>query len=89
MQEEGKINSEVTVVRPVPSDVSARIQFRQMDPCCIAPDIGSFEVVVVNDVLDRIASPKGPLGRMGGSHGIVKPGGTFRPHSFFIYKLVL
>ena len=33
-----------------------------MDPCCIAPDIGPYDAVLLSGVLERIPSPKGPLG---------------------------
>jgi 5-histidylcysteine sulfoxide synthase len=51
------------------------VAFRQMDPCCLAPDLGAFDAVVVNNVLDTLPAPRSCLGRMGGPRGFVAPGG--------------
>lgn len=75
-KEEGRRTARTTLARPVPSDVARRIAFRHMDPCCIAPDIGAFDVVVLNDVLQRLVSPRAPLSRMSGVKGLVTPGGA-------------
>jgi hypothetical protein len=66
----------VTVQRPGSAAASQLVEFRQMDPCCLAPDLGSFDVVVLDDCLDKLISPKAPLARMGGVHPLVKPGGA-------------
>lgn len=33
-----------------------------MDPMCLAPDLGPYSAVILNGVLERICSPKAPLG---------------------------
>ncbi len=40
----------------------SRASFRQMDACCLAPDFGPFDAVALSDVVDKIPSPKAPLG---------------------------
>ena len=60
---------------PPPAGRRGAVAFRQMDPCCIAPDLGQFDAVVVNNVLDSLTAPKSCLGRMGGPRGVVAPGG--------------
>lgn len=76
---QGSQETAVEVVRPVNADVGARVAFRLMDPCCIAPDIGQYDAVVINEVLDRTVSPKATLGRIGGVNPIVKRGGAAPP----------
>lgn len=53
----------------------SNIQFLQMDPCALQPSLGSFDCVLMTNVLEYIASPSAPLQRMGGARGVVKPGG--------------
>ena len=54
----------------------ARTTFRVMDPCCLSPELGAFDLVVVNNVLSRVVSPKSVLGRMGSARGLVAVGGV-------------
>ena len=61
------------------TDAAGRVAFKLMDPCCIAPDIGRFDAVLLNDCVDKLISPKAPFGRMGGVSPIVKPGGAVSP----------
>ena len=75
---QGSVATDVRVERPVNADVGARVAFRLMDPCCIAPDIGQYDAVVINEVLDRTVSPKAALSRVGGVNPIVKRGGASR-----------
>jgi 5-histidylcysteine sulfoxide synthase len=73
---DGADNGAALVARaPVPSGRKGTVAFRQMDPCCIAPDLGQFDAVVVNNVLDALTAPRSCLGRMGGPRGVVAPGG--------------
>ena len=76
MKVEGNITDTVDVPRGASDAAARKVTFRQMDPCCIAPDIGVFDAVVVNNVLDACVSPKAPLGRLGGVQPIVAPGGA-------------
>jgi hypothetical protein len=78
---EGLVSEHITVRRGCADGAAAaaRVSFRQMAPSCLAPDLGSFDVVVVTGVLDRCVAPRAPLGRMGGVHPLVKPGGTQQP----------
>ncbi|CAD7695054.1 unnamed protein product [Ostreobium quekettii] len=73
---EGKVTDTVRVKLPLKRDIKSRVVFRHMDPCGIAPDIGEFDVVLITNILERIASPKAPLLRMGGACPIVKRGGV-------------
>jgi hypothetical protein len=74
---EGDVCESKTVTLHVPAAAAARVTFRQMDPCSISPEVGTFDVVVVNNMLDQCVSPKAPLKRMGGVNGIVHHSGTF------------
>lgn len=73
---EGNITDTVRVVVPLDAHIRSSINFRHMDPCAIAPDIGEFDAVFITNILERIASPKAPLNRMGGPCPIVKDGGV-------------
>eukprot|EP00892_Ulva_mutabilis_P004418 jgi/Ulvmu1/2348/UM013_0196.1 len=72
---QGSLVTDVRVARPVNTDVGARVAYRLMDPCCIAPDIGQYDAVLISEVLDRTVSPKAALGRVSGVNPIVKRGG--------------
>ncbi|KAK9808976.1 hypothetical protein WJX72_007328 [[Myrmecia] bisecta] len=74
-QDEGAVCSSETVSVAADASQRARIAFKQMDPCCIAPDLAEFDAVVMLNLLERLPSPKGPLGRMAGPRGLVRPGG--------------
>lgn len=74
----GNSFTSLSISRPVSTDAATRVMFRQMDPCCIAPDIGQFDAVLLDDIVDKLISPKAPFGRMGGVSPIVKPGGPSR-----------
>jgi 2-polyprenyl-3-methyl-5-hydroxy-6-metoxy-1,4-benzoquinol methylase len=63
----------------VTSAAADKVMFKHMDPCSMAPDLGEYEVVIINSVLERCPSPKGVLSRMGGTKGLVKPGGMVYP----------
>lgn len=70
----------------IADDVARKITFKRMDPSCIAPDLGEFDVVIINNVLSSCSSPKGVLSRMGGIKGLVKPGG---PSSAVLQSLLV
>lgn len=73
---------------PVPGGTAARnrVTFRQMDPCCIAADMVDFDAVLLSGVLEKIPSPKAPLGRMGGPRGLVKKGGLLLVSSTYCWS---
>eukprot|EP01024_Parvocaulis_polyphysoides_P007379 TRINITY_DN12199_c0_g3_i1.p1 TRINITY_DN12199_c0_g3~~TRINITY_DN12199_c0_g3_i1.p1 ORF type:complete len:231 (-),score=45.38 TRINITY_DN12199_c0_g3_i1:395-1027(-) len=47
------------------------VEFRWMDPVALAPDLGDFQIVIIDGVLEKTTSPKGVLKRMGGERGLV------------------
>eukprot|EP00043_Microstomoeca_roanoka_P002639 m.39514 g.39514 ORF g.39514 m.39514 type:complete len:861 (-) comp11615_c0_seq1:44-2626(-) len=74
IRDEGDIKEQF--VAHAPSDVDpSRIEFKQMDAMCISPDTGSFNAVLVANVLDRLSSPGTLLSRLGGPRGLVRSGG--------------
>lgn len=74
-RDHGAERTGLSAIAGIPAADLARVAFRQMDPCCLSPDLGAFDAVVVNMILDRVTSPKAVLGRMGGALGLVRPGG--------------
>lgn len=69
---EGNTLTKQLATRP---NVEGKIDFRCADPMCIPAEMNGFDVVVLNDVLDKISSPNAVLGRLGGVRGLVSPGG--------------
>lgn len=60
----------------VPADIDrSRVSFRQADACALPADLADFDAVLMANLVDRLPSPKSALERMGGSRGIVRPGG--------------
>lgn len=55
--------------------VSKHVEFRCADPMCLPAEMKGFDLVVLNDVLDKVSAPNSVLGRMGGVRGLVRPGG--------------
>lgn len=53
----------------------ARVVFKQMDPCCLAPDLPAFDAITMVGLLDHIVSPKAPLGRLAGPRALLRRGG--------------
>eukprot|EP00056_Hartaetosiga_gracilis_P007117 m.104380 g.104380 ORF g.104380 m.104380 type:complete len:862 (-) comp12636_c0_seq2:99-2684(-) len=74
LKDEGEIKSQFMASLPQDTNVD-NVTFKHMDAMCIPGDIGSFDAVVAANVLDRISSPNTLLARLGGPHGIVRPGG--------------
>ncbi len=54
---------------------NALMEFRQSDPMCLPAELKEFDIVVLNDVIDKISSPNALLGRLGGTRGLVKQNG--------------
>lgn len=59
------------------------VEFRCADPMCLPAEIHSADIVILNDVIDKIASPNALLGRMSGVRGLVNPGGLLFVSSCF------
>lgn len=72
LKDEGNNIVEKLVPVSVPS---GRMDFRCADPMCVPAEMRDFDFVVVNDVIDSLASPNALLGRLGGVRGLVKPAG--------------
>eukprot|EP00429_Kryptoperidinium_foliaceum_P109884 CAMPEP_0176310676 /NCGR_PEP_ID=MMETSP0121_2-20121125/65728_1 /TAXON_ID=160619 /ORGANISM="Kryptoperidinium foliaceum, Strain CCMP 1326" /LENGTH=133 /DNA_ID=CAMNT_0017652639 /DNA_START=109 /DNA_END=510 /DNA_ORIENTATION=+ len=51
------------------------VQFRTADPMCLPAELLDFDIVVLHDVIDALASPNALLGRVGGVRGLVRKGG--------------
>jgi hypothetical protein len=52
------------------------VVFRQADPMSLPAEFIGFQVAVLNDVLDKLASPGALLGRLGGVRGLLAPRGV-------------
>lgn len=73
---EGDIVTTVPITAPTDSPSGlAQVQFRTADPMCLPAEMLGFDLVVLHDVIDQLASPNALLGRLGGVRGLVRPGG--------------
>jgi 2-polyprenyl-3-methyl-5-hydroxy-6-metoxy-1,4-benzoquinol methylase len=72
---EGNTVSTHLATRPEAEGKMTKLDFRCADPMCIPAEMHGFDVVVLNDVLDKISSPNAVLGRLGGVRGLVSSGG--------------
>lgn len=63
--------------------VKHRIDFRCADPMCLPAEMSDFDIVSLNDVIDKISSPSALLSRLAGVRGLVKPGGLLTIWSKF------
>ena len=72
----------------VTADCSKRgiIDFRQADAMSLPAELQNFDVVFLNDVIDKVSSPNSILSRLGGERGLVKPGGMLLITSAFQWK---
>lgn len=75
LRDEGLLSYTFTLQIPKPLD-EASVEFKHMDPACLAPDLGTFDVCVVDRVLECSPSPKGLLARMQGPRALLKEGGV-------------
>lgn len=75
MKEEGDVCTEL--LASVDSKIDrTRVNFKPVDPCGIsAADSGSFNAVVMTNLLERLPAPAQCLENLVGKHGLVKPGG--------------
>jgi len=48
------------------------IEFRCADPMCLPAELKGFDVVIFNDIIDKVSSPNSVLTRLGGARGLVR-----------------
>lgn len=48
------------------------IEFRCADPMCLPAELKGFDVVIFNDIIDKVSSPNSVLSRLGGARGLVR-----------------
>ena len=58
-----------------PGAKSAQIDFRACDPMCLPAEFVNFDVVILNDVIDKVSAPNSILGRLAGPRGVLREGG--------------
>jgi 2-polyprenyl-3-methyl-5-hydroxy-6-metoxy-1,4-benzoquinol methylase len=73
----------IETVRVAAAQRSMSIDFRRTDPLCLPAELQGFDVVVLNDVIDRLAAPGALLGRLAGPRGLLRPGGLLAVLSAF------
>ena len=83
--EEGEIKVERVAKLP-PNVDAARVEFKQADAMCLAPDLGAFDAVLVANMIDRLPAPASLLARLGGPRGLVRPGGILAITSPFSWQ---
>uniref|UniRef100_A0A7S3GUJ5 Generic methyltransferase n=1 Tax=Spumella elongata TaxID=89044 RepID=A0A7S3GUJ5_9STRA len=83
---EGTFTSTLTVAAPVKAIKKCQIDFRMSDPMCLPAEMQDFDLVVLHDVLDTLASPNSLLGRVGGLRGLVKSGGLLAVSSAYQWR---
>jgi 2-polyprenyl-3-methyl-5-hydroxy-6-metoxy-1,4-benzoquinol methylase len=59
------------------------LSFRCSDPMSLPADFQNFDIVFLNDVIDKVSSPNAVLGRLSGVRGLIKPGGLLGITSCF------
>ena len=52
------------------------IDFRSSNPMYLPADVHNFDLVILNDIIDKLPSPDSLLGRLINADGLVKPGGA-------------
>ena len=82
---EGELNESITISPSTPRETS-QIEFRMADPMCLPAEMMAFDIVVVNDVLDKMSSPNSMLGRLGGARGLVRSNGLLAITSSFTWN---
>lgn len=71
---QSSLNTLTTSITAVTSK-PAMAEFRCSDPMCLPAELHNFDIVVLNDIIDKVSSPNSVLGRMGGPRGLTKQGG--------------
>ena len=54
---------------------SSQVDFRACDPMCLPAEFVNFDVVVINNILDKVSAPNSILGRLAGPRGVLREGG--------------
>lgn len=57
------------------SDYKSKIDFRCADPMCLPAEMSNFDIVILNDVIDKVSTPNSILGRVSGVRSLVKKQG--------------
>jgi 2-polyprenyl-3-methyl-5-hydroxy-6-metoxy-1,4-benzoquinol methylase len=57
------------------SDYKSKIEFRCADPMCLPAEMSDFDIVILNDVIDKVSTPNSILGRVCGTRSLVKKQG--------------
>lgn len=69
-----------------PETQSPKVEFRCADPMCLPAELSAFDIVVLNDVIDKVSAPGSVLSRLGGARGMVRQGGLLIILSAFEWK---
>lgn len=84
LQREGSLVDNVSITSG--DDVRGMMEFRMADPMSLPAEMHGFDIVLLNDVVDRVSSPNAVLGRLGGVRGLVRHGGLLAVTSSFAWK---
>ena len=69
------LTTKVTPPTAVTVATVANTEFRCSDPMCLPAELYDFDIVILNDVIDKVSVPNSVLGRLGGARGLTKKGG--------------
>lgn len=84
IKSEGELASSEPISRlPLLSSSTTQVEFRMADPMCLPAEMMGFDLVFINDVIDKVSSPNSVLGRLGGPRGLVRSGGLLAISSAF------
>jgi putative 4-mercaptohistidine N1-methyltranferase len=73
-RDEGDLGAQLTATIDPAIDRS-RLTFRQADACSLPVEYVDFDAVLMANLICRLPSAKGLLGRLAGPRGLVRPGG--------------
>ncbi|GAB4818144.1 hypothetical protein N2152v2_005190 [Parachlorella kessleri] len=85
-KDEGEVQTDLTLAVGVHAAARANASFKQMDPCCLAADMGPYDAVLVSECLERMPSPKALLGRLSGNRGLLRRGGLLLVTSTYAWS---
>jgi SAM-dependent methyltransferase len=83
MAGDGSTTSTVSITSNNPK---AMVAFRNADPMSLPAEMGGFDLAVLHDVIDTLASPNALLGRLGGVRGLVRSKGLLVVSSAYQWK---
>lgn len=63
-----------------------KVEFRCADPMCLPAELSGFDIVLLNDVIDKVSAPGSVLSRLGGARGMVRHGGLLIILSAYEWK---